>query len=574
MEPTIEANSVQARPAGFPRAEWRLADAVHYASLLVAFAVVLYLDRHRQFASDEWDFLASRGEGGRSLQLFVPHGDHWSTIPILLYRGLYALFGVRTHLPYEALLVASHVVVAHLIWRWLRRLGMHPWVSTLVVGVFLILGSGADELSWAFQISWTLPLALGLAGAMLVDHSQRGIVRDLLYWPIGIAALMCSGVGVSMVVLAALLTLLRRGWQAALRVASVPAFTYLVWFILIGHRHPAIPGPTLDQLLTVPRFVWAGLTASIDNTTGWIGAGAVIILTLAALLYWRRADVGGQRSFIVAAAGTAVAFFTIAGIGRVALGVAQAGANRYIYIAIALLIPTIALGLSRIAWQSVAGVAVCATVCAVVAVNCLGELRAVIERSVPLEEQSFNQILAAAALLQSHAQLAVAEDAQPDPVLSPDVSVGELRALLGDGALPIDRAIPDDARVAAALHLELSLTATPNIATGTRPRTISGNVPVVVGADGCASLVSATGFPTLNLAYAAPSSIRISPSAAGSVTITLTEGQPGTSASEMLPVNTGSTYFLNVTAVDSVSGTARVQIVLPAGVSTVCGISS
>src|SRR5438067_573536 len=92
----------------------RVAVGAHVASLVGGFLVLLCCNRGQWFWGDEWAFLAHRrvaltGEHG----LWAPHSEHWSTGPILLYRALFALVGLRTYVPYVVVLLLLHVGVAH-----------------------------------------------------------------------------------------------------------------------------------------------------------------------------------------------------------------------------------------------------------------------------------------------------------------------------------------------------------------------------------------------------------------------------------------------------------------------------
>ena len=51
------------------------------------------------FIADEWAFLADR-DGGDLGDLLRPQNEHWSTIPILVYRGLWHVVGLRSYVPY------------------------------------------------------------------------------------------------------------------------------------------------------------------------------------------------------------------------------------------------------------------------------------------------------------------------------------------------------------------------------------------------------------------------------------------------------------------------------------------
>ena len=49
------------------------------------------------FWADDWDFLANR-TGGNLGDLFRGHYQHWVTLPVLAYRLLWSIFGIRSSL--------------------------------------------------------------------------------------------------------------------------------------------------------------------------------------------------------------------------------------------------------------------------------------------------------------------------------------------------------------------------------------------------------------------------------------------------------------------------------------------
>src|SRR5437588_1109893 len=107
----------------------RLALAVFV--LVAAIALVLFLAfGHREwFFVDEWDFLLHRDAGDIG-DLLRPHNEHWSTLPILVYRALWRMFGVRTYVPYQAVLILLHLTAAFLLRTVMRRAGVGPWTAT------------------------------------------------------------------------------------------------------------------------------------------------------------------------------------------------------------------------------------------------------------------------------------------------------------------------------------------------------------------------------------------------------------------------------------------------------------
>ena len=351
------AHPGSASPGGLPpmvrQRLMALATPAHYLSLAVAFGLLLYLERHTWFFNDEFAFFA-RMQPGHSLDLLVPYQEQWSTVPLLITLGLYKLVGLHSVLPYNLWMLLTHMAVTHLLWRWMRRIGGDPWVATALAAVFLVVGGGVEEFSIWFQVTFEMSVALGLAGAVLVDHDGAGWLRDVGFWPVAVIGLMCSNVGVFMVVLGGLVALLRRGPAAALRVVSVPAAVFVAWLTLIAHGAPSSTPTPLGDLWLLPQYVWTGMTAALDSTTGWTGTGAVLLVALAVWLYRERRQARGPKALAFAAALTAPAFFVGVGITRLAAGTSGAASTRYGYVCVALLLPAAALALSRLCERSAA----------------------------------------------------------------------------------------------------------------------------------------------------------------------------------------------------------------------------
>ena len=112
-----------------PRADDRrkLVTSLHWASLAAAFGFLLWANRNQWFDSDEWNFLVRRRLVGSAEfeGIWAPHNKHWVTLPVLVYRLLFNVFGVRTYFPYIVLLLVLSLAVAHLLWRLLLTAGLN-----------------------------------------------------------------------------------------------------------------------------------------------------------------------------------------------------------------------------------------------------------------------------------------------------------------------------------------------------------------------------------------------------------------------------------------------------------------
>jgi hypothetical protein len=589
---TTSASATASRRERWQEAFAGLATPVHYLSLLFGLLLLLYLTHRLWFSGDIFDFFARMQSGtcwtlaggkppvcgGISVySLMIPHSEHWSTIPILITLLLYQLVGLHSYLPYMALDIVAHLAVAHLLWRWMRRLGVDPWVATALAAAFVVLGSGSQNIEWSFQLGWLLPLALGLAGLYRLDfEGPDHWTRDAGYWAIAIGALMCSGIGVCMLLLGAGVAFLRRGWRALLRAALVPAAVYLVWLAWVSVAVPAQLSTTPASpsvILLVPQYVWTGLTDAIQGTTGWAGLGAILALGLGYWLIRNRRLARGPAAIAFAGPVVALLFFAIVGVGRVSLGVAEAGSERYTYVWIVLLLPATAVALTQLTRRWFAGWWLTIGLIAVVAVNGLAGLASYADGNAPVQQQEMGEILAAAHLLADNAPLAVGGKALVEPVRSPNLTVAELRSMISSGKIPMSTPVTATDTLDAALHLQVNLTPTAPAMSGSSPAALGGDVlPLPASAGGsCVSFANGASASQLQLVFTEPGWVSVTPTVSGALRVQLApQSDPfHLTAPQSFAVTGGSTVYLLVTA----AGTAPL-ISLPPGATTVCGLSA
>lgn len=310
-------------------------------------AVPLYLVRARDqwFFQDEWDFLADR-DGGSVHDLFRPHNEHWSTLPIIVYRVLWRFVGLRHYVVYQSLIVGLHLTAAVLLRVVMRRAGVGPWIASAAAAAFVLFGSGYQNIDWAFQIGFVGSLVLGLAHLLLADHDGRFDRRDGLGLLCGLGALMCSGVGVTTAVIVGLAMLLRRGWRFAALHTFPLGVAYIIWFFAYGrdaYGHPKASGAQ------EARFVATGIANGFQRLSQIPGLGIVLAaVLLAGLIMAVAGDLPAslRRSATPVAMGFGViVFFLISGVGRAAaLEVSFASQSRYAHLSVAFVLPALALG--------------------------------------------------------------------------------------------------------------------------------------------------------------------------------------------------------------------------------------
>ena len=284
-----------------------------------AFALVLWMaaGRFLWFYLDDWDFLAARRTGNLG-DLFRPHNEHWTTVPILIYRVLFHIYGVNTYFPYRLVGVVIYLALAALLFVSMRRIGVHPWIACVVASRYALYGAGAQNIVRPFQMTFNGALVFGLLHLLLADHDGPFDRRDRIGLAAGFVGLMMSGVAVPMVIAVGIAVLWRRGWRMALLHTAPLGVTYSVWWLAIGHTGSVLKvGPQKPVTTgTVFGFVESGLRGAFSGLGHVKGFGTLlfVLFVVGLPLAWitrswpaphERDPAGDRRSVPLGAAGRA-----------------------------------------------------------------------------------------------------------------------------------------------------------------------------------------------------------------------------------------------------------------------------
>lgn len=320
-----------------------IAFGIYVAVSLLLLLFVFGADRWFMF--DEWDFLVDRSATDVG-DLFTPHYHHWTTLPILVYRGLWQLVGLHAYWPYQVPVVVAHLTAAVLLRVIMRRSGVGPWLATGAAGIFVLFGTGEQNILWGFQVTLVGSLAFGLGHLVLADHDGPVDRRDWFGLLAGLAALMCSGVGVTMVVVVGIAALVRRGWRIALLHTAPLAGVYLAWVALANpsvdstrfYVRPSI-GETVD-------FVWTGLAGTYHSIGHYRGVGLVlgVLMLVGLVVAWKPLSLDEFRRR--AAAPLALLLGAVILLAIIAYGRSWVGgpADRNQHLVAALILPAVAVG--------------------------------------------------------------------------------------------------------------------------------------------------------------------------------------------------------------------------------------
>jgi hypothetical protein len=343
---------------------------------LEAVVVILAMARNLTFWGDEWAFIVDRRLTLESV--LRPHNEHLVALLVVVYRGLVETIGTAAYLPYLAVLLAFHVAAAAGL---LVLLGRHlpPAGAIAATTVFLFLGSGFDNLLWAFQMGFVGSVALGLWALVSADRPWSAAILLTL-------AIAMSSVGLFFVVPVAIV-IRRRTWLL------LPIGIYLAWLLIIGRDSIPIPavGPYLAYALTGLGAGFAGVSGLGLGVVEGIGAavglvGLVIVIIVIAIRAGR-----GARPAPIVLAGLAglIGEYAILALGRAQFGAEQALVSRYIYAAapfILMLLP----GLPRIprsVWIVVFAIALVANLSAIPRGVAIHEALIRLESPIPMDQR-------------------------------------------------------------------------------------------------------------------------------------------------------------------------------------------
>jgi hypothetical protein len=322
---------------------------VGIAAALIA-AALLWLSRTYNFYFDEWTFILTAPDWTWVTYL-QPHNEHPSILFRLLYDALLNTVGMRSYLPYMAVLLALHAVNVVLLFLVVRGRGAGDAVALGSAAVLLVLGAGWENILWAFQMAWLASVACGLA-MLLALQARPSRSTVVLAVALATASLMFSGIGLTFAAFAVVMlatTPPRRRevlWFVPLGVAVV------AWYLAFGRAGtPPNPPPTASNIVLVPLYAAWGLgqsAAGLIGESGAWGPPALVAAALAIGLTWRRRR---PDPFALGAVAALVTLYVVTGLTRAQLGYTQSGSGRYVYEGAAFLLLLLADAARNLPWR-------------------------------------------------------------------------------------------------------------------------------------------------------------------------------------------------------------------------------
>jgi hypothetical protein len=229
-----------------------------------------------------------------------------------------------------AVLLALHATSVILLFELMRRRA-GDLIGIACAALLLVIGSGWENLLWAFQMSFVGSVACGLGVLLALESNVR--------WRMPIAAVLLtvsltfSAIGFFFGLAAAVRIIATRDRRPDLLWLAPVGLAFGAWFLTYGvHGTGSAAGTSIGNLSVLPLYTLWGLGSSVAGLIGEGGWPGILLLVLGAAAvgysWWR----GGFDSVALGTAIALVAFYLVTGLVRGQIGYEQSGAGRYVYV--------------------------------------------------------------------------------------------------------------------------------------------------------------------------------------------------------------------------------------------------
>jgi hypothetical protein len=306
--------------AGGPAAvaAWALLGLVSAICVLT----LVILGAKLSFFNDDW-FLLLQRPGLTADSVLTPHNGHLTALTVLSYKGLVAVFGLGSQVPFRLLLAATIVSLGVVVYVLVsERVG---WLLGLVAATLVMfLGPAWEDLLFFASISQVGALSAGLAAllALECDTPKRNVLACLLL----VCSILIFDLGIAFVVAAAIAVLLRRR-PVQLWIPAIPTLLYGIW--LLAYRSDVKSHVSLTNIEQLPRYVVDSVGFGLASITGLNGTALpaphagplptnytvahLLVLMVAIGVAVRLIRGGRPASRLIVVVGAALTFWVLAG---------------------------------------------------------------------------------------------------------------------------------------------------------------------------------------------------------------------------------------------------------------------
>ncbi len=275
-------------------------------AMVCSAAAILWVTRGESLLGDEWGFFASY-PGFHPKAMLGPRVGHLQLVEILLYKGVFALFG-PSGVALRLILVSLILLCGGLVYELVRR-RVGAWLALGPAVLVLSFGAGGETYASTLGITIVLTIVAGLGVLLCLERRDRaGDIGACLLLGAGLAtygpALAFAASAAAAILLAGNRPDWRRVW-----VFGVPLLLYLAWRVWAPPGVGDDAQVTLQNLVHLPSSMLDSIAAALAAMTGLfrvagedapsvipLGWGQVLLVALvfgtALLLRRRRMPVG------------------------------------------------------------------------------------------------------------------------------------------------------------------------------------------------------------------------------------------------------------------------------------------
>jgi hypothetical protein len=313
----------------------RVCWAILGAAMLVAAALILYLNRGTVFFVDELRRFVDSPTLG-PVDVIEPHAGHLTATSNLVYKAI--LETVGAHYVAFRVLIASCVLLTTGLFYLLvkRRIGALPALAPTLV--LLFFGSSWQMIITGLGFNVVFSVAMGLGALLALERGDR--IGDLLACGLLLVSVATLSIGLAFLAGVASSVLLgsdrrRRSW-----IFLVPLALYAVWWLWAQSApEPAGTGASASNVPLIPIYIaeslaavvgsLAGLSFDFSAEGGAVTQSGMVLAILATVALALRIRQGSVPRFLWVSLAIVLAFWTLSALARNELR--PPGQIRYLY---------------------------------------------------------------------------------------------------------------------------------------------------------------------------------------------------------------------------------------------------
>lgn len=241
-------------------------------AMLASAAVLLHAGRGQTIRGDPLGYaarLASEPLGDALVH--SPPNKYLIAVPLLLYDGMFNVFGLGADLPYRLVVTGLVLLCAGLFFLLARR-RVGDLMALAPTVLLLFFGSGWDTVITATRIPSLLAIAAGLGALNALE--RRGRRGELAAAALLSASVASHPVGLAFLAAAGVIVILggpARGWSRVWLVGPAVVI-FGAWWVFGRTTTPSLAPTTATDVLTFVGQSWTTMSADVTGLAGVLSA--------------------------------------------------------------------------------------------------------------------------------------------------------------------------------------------------------------------------------------------------------------------------------------------------------------